>query len=697
MGSNLIFEYSTWWLPVCMLAGAIYAGLLYIRVKTPWDPALNWVLGIIRFLVVSFIGILLISPFLNQTKNTFEKPLAILAVDNSQSMQLTEDSMKLLENARKYLDIGPALENSGYEVRYHSLNDKAFSPESTIDFDYPQTDLDRLLKEIQNDFEGRNLGSVTLLSDGIYNRGTAPIFSNFSYPVFSVGTGDTIPKKDIVIKNLLFNKITYQGNQFPLIAEIQNEGFVGEEVRVSISNKGKPVGSQTIEITRNNQLQHVRFLIDAEENGLQRYSVAVEEKEGEFTYANNYKQAYIDVIDGKEKILIVAPSPHPDIKAFSAAIEKNDNYETTLFIPGIHDFPNSEEEKELDLIIYHQAPDVKQVLRPYLSRLKELELPSLYIVGSQTSIVALNNETFPIRINAVRNESDLVGPVNNSNFSYFKLSDELEAFLASFPPVRVPFGQTDIDAESSPLLFQKVGSIETNRPLLLFRNASEGKTGVLYGEGLWQWRLFEYSRSESTKLFDELILKSIQFLASKEDRRKFRVYPLQNEFFENETVVLETEAYNSLYEPIYGIKVDLRIRRDELDENSYTFVTSESNSRFTIRDLQSGVYNFIATAIVNEKLESASGQFVVKAMDLEAINLTADHSLLKQLSENSGGSFYLPEDIEDLQARLISIKPPEIIHSSEKFLPMINLLWVFLLLLLLSTTEWLLRKYYGGY
>jgi hypothetical protein len=44
----------------------------------------------------------------------------------------------------------------------------------------------------------------------------------------------------------------------------------------------------------------------------------------EFTAQNNSRDAYIEVIDGKEKILLLAAAPHPDIKAIKSALEKNE-------------------------------------------------------------------------------------------------------------------------------------------------------------------------------------------------------------------------------------------------------------------------------------------------------------------------------------------------------------------------------------
>ena len=47
---------------------------------------------------------------------------------------------------------------------------------------------------------------------------------------------------------------------------------------------------------------------------------------GEFSNRNNRQDVYVEVIDGKEKILLLALAPHPDVKALKSIIEKNENY-----------------------------------------------------------------------------------------------------------------------------------------------------------------------------------------------------------------------------------------------------------------------------------------------------------------------------------------------------------------------------------
>ena len=64
---------------------------------------------------------------------------------------------------------------------------------------------------------------------------------------------------------------------------------------------------------------------------------------------------------------------------------------------------------------------------------------------------------------------------------------------------------------------------------------------------------------------------------------------------------------------------------------------------------------------------------------------------------------YLKENLrlmgfgDKLQADLSKKEATSVIHSEEKFNNLLNLKWVFFLLLALVSAEWFLRKFYGGY
>ena len=690
--SRLIFESSPWLLLACVVAGAVYAFLLYSR-KSPWSRRLNLVLAGFRFLTVTLLASLLVSPILKLFRNAIEEPIAVIALDNSSSISEVLDAT---QRAEILTDINTLAENlkENYE-----LNIKTFQGELAtgdlldLGFEESSSDLHRLLSNIQNDYEGRNLAGVVLVSDGIYNAGISPTFARYPFRISALGVGDTIKKKDILIRSLQYNKISYQGNKFPLIAEVINEGFEGETLNVIVSQNDELLASETITLHENQQVSQVKFILEGRDKGLQRYEVAVQAKEGEFSYNNNLKQAYIEVIEGKEKILLIASSPHPDIKAFREAIESNQNYEFYHYIPGIMDFPK----EKFDMVIMHQTPAKRGGLQRWISQFENEKMPILYIVGAESNLKRFSMVNGVINFRAVANEYDNVVAAANPAFSYFTLSEDLMGTLKTFPPVTVPFGEIDLLPGSAGLLYQQVGSVRTSKPLLAVNVEDDRRKAVLLGDGLWRWKLNEYAQNENNRAFNELITKLVQFLSTKEDRRKFRVYPVRNEFFNSESVVFESEVYNDLYERVYGDKIDLILVKSDGERKQYSYITNENNTRYTISGLEEGVYRYEASAQISGKREEARGEFLVKDLQIEKVNLTADFEMLRKLADNNGGKFYAASAVDKLTNDLNTHEAKGIIHTDEDYLPIINLKWIFFLLLTLITLEWVSRKYSGGY
>lgn len=110
-----------------------------------------------------------------------------------------------------------------------------------------------------------------------------------------------------------------------------------------------------------------------------------------------------------------------------------------------------------------------------------------------------------------------------------------------------------------------------------------------------------------------------------------------------------------------------------------------------------GVYKYKATTMLDGTMETSTGQFTVKALEIEAINTTADFGLLRTIAKQTNGKFHLASDAATLQQYLLDNKPPELIHSQEEFVELMNQYWIIIILLLLATFEWFMRKFKGGY
>lgn len=695
---DILFETSPWFILLCLIVGALYAFILYQR-KSPWGKTLNRTLASLRFALTAILCFLLLGPFIKQISARIEDPTVVLAIDNSLSVRQGMDSAAIHQALDQLDELTSKLKRQNYNTDIFTFDGSRIKTVQDISFDHPSTDLNKLLSDIQNAYEGKKIAGVALLTDGIYNIGISPSYRRYNFNVFPVGVGDTAAKSDINLRALYYNQIAYQGNKFPIVSEILNTGFVNEAVTVGLYHKGDLIDSRTIQLEEDNQTQRVEFQVDAEEEGMQHYVVSVSEKEGEFTLDNNTRHAYIDVIEGKERILCVAPAPHPDIKALRAAIENNQNYEFTLFIPGLtknEDEVLNASDQTFDLVIFHHSPDKENRTLEAVNLFSGLNTPAWYFVGPQTDLTRLQRQTDIFRISQVEDQKDRVTPVFNDNFNRFNLNDDIQTVLNTYPPVTVPFGRWNVAGSAEALLYQRVGSVATTKPLLVL-NEGARKEGVFLGDGIWRWRQQEYAKTESHEIFDELIEKMVQLLSAKEDRRKFKVYPVRNEFFDTEPVVFETEVYNDIYERIYGQRIELTIKDEENQSNLYTYTTSPNSAQYRIGDLRQGVYTYRAATTLNGELVESEGEFTVKQLQLESMNLTANFDLLRSVARQTNGEFYTVDEIAQLEEELSGRQAQGVVFSSEEFLPIINMDWIFFLLLILVSVEWFTRKYNSSY
>ena len=58
----MIFDYPWYFLIFCLLAGVVYAGVLYFLGSRSFSPRLRWLLATLRFVVVTVIAMLLLAP-----------------------------------------------------------------------------------------------------------------------------------------------------------------------------------------------------------------------------------------------------------------------------------------------------------------------------------------------------------------------------------------------------------------------------------------------------------------------------------------------------------------------------------------------------------------------------------------------------------------------------------------------------------
>jgi hypothetical protein len=690
---RIIFESSPGFILVCVLLAVGGAYLLY-RGNHPWSRNWNYALFGIRAVVAFLMLFLLLGPIVKQVSNLFDKPVFVLVLDNSISVKETNDSLSLLDYVANVRQTAQQLEENGYDVRITDL--AAEDIEGPV-FDATTSDINGTLKKVMNRFESKQISGVVLVSDGIYNEGISPIYATYPFPVYAVGVGDTTQRTDIFVKDVAYNKIVYQGNRFPIRVSVVVSNLEREPVRVSLLHRGRILDQQTKEAV-NDQLVVFDFEPTAEEQGIQKLDIQIEAKPEEFNTANNHASVYVEVVEGKKKILLVAASPHPDIKALREVVDKNPNYEFLLHVPGIEEQPPSVlAPSAVDLAIFHQSPDVRGRTRELFQRFAASKTALFLIVGAQTDLALMEKFQMPVTYETAPRDYDEVVPVSSPVFSHFVLTSETNNVVLDYPPVSVPFGKVKTPGSATSILFQKVGSLATEKPLLYVANDNDRRIAVMLGEGLWRWKLNEFDRFENSVAFDELFGKLVQYLSTADDKRKFRSYPVKQEFSDTEAVSFESQVYNDIFEPVFGNTIDIEVTDENGRKREYNYMTNPGNVRYQIGGLKEGVYRYRSSTEVGGSREEVRGEFAVVQKQAEHQNLTADFDLLRKLSVNTGGKFYRSGDFAVLRNDLSEIEAKSIIHSEESYSALVNLKWVFWLLLFMASVEWFTRKYFGGY
>jgi hypothetical protein len=685
---RLIFEYSPVYFLLCLALGVGYAFLLYSSRYT-WSKSLNRFLFGLRAILATTLLLLLLGPILKQTENMIEKPSLVFLIDNSRSIRETSDSAQVMSVLRQ---ADATLKKNDRNVEWSDLGGNP----DTIYFNGSSSDLASALRETVNRFEGKNLAGIVLASDGIYNSGLSPLYLPLKVPVYTIGIGDTTRRMDVVLKNVDYNRIVYQGNKFPLRAEVGVSGLPNQEITVTVLQQGKVVQQQK-KNSGARPLLDFDFQVEAGTQGIQRVEIRVESVTGETNLKNNRANAFVEVVEGRKKILMLARSPHPDVKALRNVVEKNPNYEFILHIPGVEEADREFlQPGKIDLLIAHQSPDIENKTTALLSSFIKAKTSVLLIVGQKTALRNLPAVGLAITFDA-STQRDEVQAVLNPNFRDLGFSDGLNTNISRYPPVQVPFGKFSFPVTAKVILQQRIGSVVTDRPLLFTLEEDQQKIAILTGEGIWKWRLNEFQETEKTVSFDELFSKLLQYLSTQDDRRKFRSFPLQHEFTSDGPVVIESQVYNDLFEPVYGNTIDLELRDEAGKVTNYRYVTGAGNTRYRIGGLKEGIYRYRASTDLKGKREEVRGEFLLTEQNLEEQNLTADFSLLRQLADNTDGKFYKLAEVHKLTADLSKEEVKSIIHSEESFHPLINLKLVFFLLLALVSLEWFLRKFFGAY
>ena len=693
---DLILEYPTWFLLLAALAGVLAGFGLYWKNQSiaHWSAPLKYGLQILRTLSVFLIIVLLLGPLLKSVDQQSEKPVVILGIDNSASLVLTKDSSSVKEGFQAQLDGLISKISEKYEVSPF-LFGGSVSEGSQLTFNEAKTDLSGLLTELDDRFVGRNVGATVIIGDGIVNRGANPDYHKrrISGPLYTIALGDTSLQRDQLIAKVDHNQYAYLGNKFPVEVHVEAFQMDGRESELDVTVNGRSVHKVKIPITGNEFRKKVSVELSAAELGVLRISSSLRVLEGELSTQNNRKDVFVEVLDGRQRVLILAASPHPDVAAIRKAVQGNQNYEVEALVAGQGSF----EVNDFDLVILHQIPQKSRVGEEDLKKILESNIPIWSIVGMQSDLARLAGLNFGVTISSNGNSSNETLPIIDPKFPLFTIDAGIPRLMSSVPPLITHFGDYTVSASSRALMSQRVGSVKTEDPLWIFSEQSGRKYSVLLGTGLWRWRMRDYQENTSHVLFDQLVSKTVQFMAAKTDKSLFRV-SVPNTIAEDDALTVEAELYNESYELVNEPDVNFKVRRSDGTEYPFVMSRTELAYRLNAGSFDEGDYTYSARTSFNGTSFEKSGSFRVAALRLESARTQADHGLLFRLAEKNAGKMMTSDQMDELANEILGREDiRNVIYERTWFKDVIDLKWLFAILIALLGAEWFLRKRNGAY
>ena len=263
-----------------------------------------------------------------------------------------------------------------------------------------------------------------------------------------------------------------------------------------------------------------------------------------------------------------------------------------------------------------------------------------------------------------------------------------------FPPLKHPFGTAKPNENVNVLLSARIRNIETGAPLMAFFENQGSRTAFLLGENIWKWRMHSHVDERSYEKFDIFIDKTIQFLASDNKRRSLAV---NHESFYNADDAIEITAqfFNKNYEFDEKARLTITVTNKENKQTKrYDLLKSANSFKVNLDGLAAGKYNFSVKELNSNTVYN--GYFEILDFDIEQQFVNPDFTKLNQLASATGGNTFMPDQFEALVKTLMGDQSYKAVQKTvTRKIPLIDWVWLLVLIAVSLGSEWFIRKYHG--
>jgi uncharacterized membrane protein len=740
----LLGAWPAWLLPVLILAAAGGLALLIrwrLRDATPemhtWRAFVIWAM---QSVWVALVLLVLWQPAMTVGELSSQQNIIALVVDSSRSMAIADSDGRTREAAALNALEGGVLAGlqKRFQTRVYHLGSelKRVDDLSQIAPIEPATHIDTGLEQLATETADLPVGAVVLLSDGSQNTegvggseigpGALEALKNRRLPVHTVGFGNLEPAHDVEMEEVSVAASAIQNARVAATVTLTQYGYTGRKATLIVRDGQKTLSEREITLEPDGRSQSVPLFFPIGSAGAKSLTFAINPLAGEENIANNQMIRPILVTDAKRRILYIEGEPRWEYKFIRRAEEDDKTVqlvsmlrtsENKIYRQGISDpnelsdgFPRRAEDLfgYSGIIIGSVAADYftplqQELLREYVDR----RGGGILFLGGSSALsdggwgASSLNELLPTFL-----------PSGNHNFRRNPATVELTAAGADSPITRLlddPEKNTerwkkltylaDYEDPGSPkpgatdLVDMNAG--HRRLPLLVTQSYGHGRTAVLATGGTWRWQMSEALGDPSHDLFWQQLLR---WLVAESPGRVSASMPARL-LMDQGHVQLAAQVRDSAFQPAIDAHVTAHILGPE-GADALVELTASPETR--------GLYQAVWTAdkpgtylaeVAGETSDRQAQELGRDVLTFERENGVAENfhtaqnqQLLEQLATQTGGRYWKPSELNNLP-RDISYSEAGISIRTTKELW--NMPIVFLVLLGLPMTEWLLRRTWG--
>jgi len=731
------------WITVILIIAALWGSYLLYRRLTA-SLAGFWRYGLTALRASAFLLILFIfmQPVLQIHSVVPQQNFVAIAYDFSKSMEIKDgdDGQSRLEVEKQILrpDDNPVLEalESKYKLRYFRFSGSAERSGS-----FPGelrrgniTDIENSLSQISEELSTVPLAGIVLITDGADNRsndlpGLLSRFRARGIPIYSVGIGSEHFARDVEIVRVTAPGTVLKGTVVEAEVAIRSSGYPGQSAILTVTDQGNRLESREIVLGRNGEVKIFKVKLSGPLAGPRVFDFSLDPLPGENVVQNNKRSVMVRFQDDQPKILYIEGEPRWEHGSLRRAVQADENLHLVSMVrqaegnflyqgvesPGDLDagFPVDREElfRYRGLILGSVESsfftlDQQRMISDFVSRrgggFIMLGGRSAYAQGgyAETPI----EDMLPLRLTGTGGAApefyNLEFKVRLTDYGEqhpvcrLSLQEDLNRKRWEEAPALRGFSATAGPKPGATVLAR--GIVPENRNLnpviLAFQRFGRGRAVSFTAASSWLWRMEQDYEDNFHALFWRQMLRWL--VTDVPDPVNISVR--NRTYSPDETAVFQIEANDAAFMPLNNVRVSTYV---EAPSGQRTTVPmdweSEQDGNYsgTFKPSEEGIHRVYSEVFRgNESLGSAETQFRVSESAEEFHQASMNSGLLRRLSQETGGRYYPADDLSTL-ADDISYTETGVSRLEEKDLW--DMPFLFLLLIGLISTEWILRKRKG--